>query len=115
VPEGATPKDGPSAGITMLTSLVSLFTQRKVKKSIAMTGEITLRGKVLPVGGIKEKILAAKRAKIKHIVLSKANQRDIDEINKDYLKGLTFHYVSDMHEVIAVALTNQKVSNAKAL
>jgi ATP-dependent Lon protease len=115
VPEGATPKDGPSAGITMLTSLVSLFTQRKVKKSIAMTGEITLRGKVLPVGGIKEKILAAKRAKIKDIVLSKANKRDIDEINQDYLKGLRFHYVSDMHEVIEVALTNQKVSNAKTL
>lgn len=115
VPEGATPKDGPSAGITMLTSLVSLLTQRKVKKSIAMTGEITLRGKVLPVGGIKEKILAAKRAKIKEIVLSKANKPDIEEINKDYLKGLKFHYVSEMHEVIEVALTKQKVTNAKQL
>ena len=115
VPEGATPKDGPSAGITMLTSLVSLFTQRKVKKNIAMTGEITLRGKVLPVGGIKEKILAAKRAKIKEIILSKANKRDIDEINADYLKGLKFHYVSEMHEVIDVAITKAKVTHAKTL
>ena len=115
VPEGATPKDGPSAGITMLTSLVSLFTQRKVKKSIAMTGEITLRGKVLPVGGIKEKILAAKRAKIKEIVLSEANKPDIDEIKSDYLKGLKFHYVSEMREVIEVAITKTKVQHAKSL
>ena len=115
VPEGATPKDGPSAGITMLTSLVSLFTQRKVKKSIAMTGEITLRGKVLPVGGIKEKILAAKRAKIKEIVLSEANKPDIDEINSDYLKGLKFHYVSEMREVIEMAITKTKVQHAKSL
>ncbi|MGF1559273.1 MAG: endopeptidase La [Flavobacteriaceae bacterium] len=115
VPEGATPKDGPSAGITMLTSLVSLFTQRKVKKSIAMTGEITLRGKVLPVGGIKEKILAAKRARIKEIILCKENEKDILEIKPDYLKGLTFHYVTDMHEVIDLAVTNQKVKNAKKL
>ena len=115
VPEGATPKDGPSAGITMLTSLVSLFTQRKVKKSIAMTGEITLRGKVLPVGGIKEKILAAKRAKIKEIVLSEGNKPDIDEINSDYLKGLKFHYVSEMREVIEVAITKTKVQHAKSL
>ena len=113
VPEGATPKDGPSAGITMLTSLVSLFTQRKVKKSIAMTGEITLRGKVLPVGGIKEKILAAKRARIKEIVLCEDNRRDIEEIKDDYLKGLKFHYVKDMMEVIGVALTKEKVKNAK--
>ena len=113
VPEGATPKDGPSAGITMLTSLVSLFTQRKVKKSLAMTGEITLRGKVLPVGGIKEKILAAKRARIKEIILCKENERDILEIKKEYLKGLTFHYVSDMHEVVEIAITKQKVKNAK--
>tara|TARA_R110000796_G_scaffold35017_3_gene90220 strand:+ start:205038 stop:207488 length:2451 start_codon:yes stop_codon:yes gene_type:complete len=115
VPEGATPKDGPSAGITMLTSLVSLFTQKKVKKSLAMTGEITLRGKVLPVGGIKEKILAAKRARIKEIILCEENRRDILEIKEEYLKGLTFHYVSEMHEVIALALTNQKVKNAKEL
>ncbi|WP_339713418.1 endopeptidase La [uncultured Kriegella sp.] len=115
VPEGATPKDGPSAGVTMLTSLVSLFTQKKVKKSIAMTGEITLRGKVLPVGGIKEKILAAKRARIKEIILCKDNERDILEIKQDYLKGLTFHYVEDMHEVIDIALTNRKVKNAKKL
>ncbi|MEM6379131.1 MAG: S16 family serine protease, partial [Bacteroidota bacterium] len=115
VPEGATPKDGPSAGVTMLTSLVSLFTQRKVKKSIAMTGEITLRGKVLPVGGIKEKILAAKRAKIKEILLCAENKRDIDEIKPEYLKGLKFHYVTDMDEVLQIALTKQKVSNAKAL
>ena len=115
VPEGATPKDGPSAGITMLTSLVSLFTQRKVKKSIAMTGEITLRGKVLPVGGIKEKILAAKRARIKEIILCKENERDIKEIKEEYLKGLTFHYVNEMSEVIDLAITNQKVKNAKTL
>ncbi len=115
VPEGATPKDGPSAGVTMLTSLVSLFTQRKVKKSLAMTGEITLRGKVLPVGGIKEKILAAKRAKIKEILLCEDNKRDIDEIKQEYLKGLKFHYVKDMNDVLEIALTKQKVSNAKIL
>lgn len=115
VPEGATPKDGPSAGITMLTSLVSLFTQRRVKKSLAMTGEITLRGKVLPVGGIKEKILAAKRARIKEIILCEENRRDIEEIKAEYLKGLTFHYVTDMSDVIKIAVTNQKVVNAKTL
>ncbi|TXK71846.1 endopeptidase La [Mesonia sp. K4-1] len=115
VPEGATPKDGPSAGITMLTSLVSLFTQRKVKKSLAMTGEITLRGKVLPVGGIKEKILAAKRAHIKEIILCEENKKDIEEIKEDYLKGLTFHYVSDMKDVLDKGLTKQKVKNAKTL
>ncbi|MAZ26117.1 MAG: endopeptidase La [Cytophagaceae bacterium] len=115
VPEGATPKDGPSAGVTMLTSLVSLFSQKKVKKSLAMTGEITLRGKVLPVGGIKEKILAAKRARIKEILLCKENERDILEINQEYLKGLTFHYVSDMSEVLKLALTDKKVKNPKVL
>lgn len=115
VPEGATPKDGPSAGIAMLTSLVSLYTQNKIKSKIAMTGEITLRGKVLPVGGIKEKILAAKRARIKEIILSKQNERDINEIKKEYLKGLKFHYVSEMSEVIDIALTNQKVKNYKTL
>jgi ATP-dependent Lon protease len=115
VPEGATPKDGPSAGITMLTSLVSLFTQRKVKKSLAMTGEITLRGKVLPVGGIKEKILAAKRARIKEIILCEDNRKDILEIKEKYLKGLKFHYVSDMSEVIDIAVTKQRVKNAKKL
>ncbi|WP_242134700.1 endopeptidase La [Aestuariivivens marinum] len=115
VPEGATPKDGPSAGVTMLTSLVSLFTQKKVKKSLAMTGEITLRGKVLPVGGIKEKILAAKRARIKEILLCEDNRRDIEEIKQEYLKGLTFHFVTDMSEVIAIAITSQKVKNAKKL
>ena len=115
VPEGATPKDGPSAGVTMLTSLVSLFTQRKVKKSLAMTGEITLRGKVLPVGGIKEKILAAKRARIKEILLCEDNRRDIEEIKPEYLKGLTFHYVTDMSDVLKLALTKQKVKNAKKL
>ena len=115
VPEGATPKDGPSAGVTMLTSLVSLFTQTKVKKSLAMTGEITLRGKVLPVGGIKEKILAAKRARIKEILLCEDNKRDIEEIKPEYLKGLTFHYVTDMSDVIKLALTNQKVKNAKKI
>ncbi|MDA9339664.1 endopeptidase La [Polaribacter sp.] len=115
VPEGATPKDGPSAGITMLTSLLSSFTQRKVKSKLAMTGEITLRGKVLPVGGIKEKILAAKRANIKEIVLCEDNRKDILEIKESYLKGLTFHYVSEMKEVIDIALTKQKVKNAKKL
>ncbi|MBR9846497.1 MAG: endopeptidase La, partial [Algicola sp.] len=115
VPEGATPKDGPSAGVTMLTSLVSLFTQRKVKNSLAMTGEITLRGKVLPVGGIKEKILAAKRARIKEILLCEDNKRDIEEIKPLYLKGLKFHYVKDMSDVLRLALTNQKVKNAKKL
>ena len=100
VPEGATPKDGPSAGITMLTALVSLFTNKKVKAKIAMTGEITLRGKVLPVGGIKEKILAAKRAGVKDIILCQQNQKDVDEINERYLKGLNFHYVTQMKEVL---------------
>lgn len=115
VPEGATPKDGPSAGITMLTSLVSTYTQRKVKSKLAMTGEITLRGKVLPVGGIKEKILAAKRANIKEIILCDDNRKDILEIKESYLKGLTFHYVTDMKQVIEIALTKQKVDNAKKL
>jgi ATP-dependent Lon protease len=112
VPAGATPKDGPSAGITMLTALTSAFTQRKVKPHLAMTGEITLRGRVLPVGGIKEKILAAKRANIKEIILSKTNQKDIHEIKEDYIKDLNFHYVTDMKEVINMALLNEKVSNA---
>ncbi len=115
VPEGATPKDGPSAGIAMLTSLVSLFTQKRIKSRMAMTGEITLRGKVLPVGGIKEKILAAKRAKIKEIILCKQNEPDVNDINKKYIKGLKFHYVSEMSEVIRLALTNQKVKNHKNL
>ncbi len=115
VPEGATPKDGPSAGIAMLTSLVSLFTQKRVKKNLAMTGEITLRGKVLPVGGIKEKILAAKRANIKEVILCHENKSDIDEIKPEYLEGLTFHYVKEMSEVIQIAITNQKVKNAKKL
>ena len=115
VPEGATPKDGPSAGITMLTSLVSSYTQRKIKNKLAMTGEITLRGKVLPVGGIKEKILAAKRANIKEIILCKENEKDILEIKESYLKGLTFHYVTEMKQVIELALTKQKVQNAKKL
>jgi ATP-dependent Lon protease len=115
VPEGATPKDGPSAGITMLTSLVSLLTQKKVKNQLAMTGEITLRGKVLPVGGIKEKILAAKRARIKEIILSIENKKNILDIDKSYLKGLKFHYVSNMNEVIDLAITKQKVKNHKIL
>ena len=111
VPEGATPKDGPSAGITMFTSLVSSFTQRKVKEKIAMTGELTLRGKVLPVGGIKEKILAAKRSGINEILLSKQNRKDILEINEKYVKGMTFHYVDTLKEVIDIALLNEKVEN----
>ena len=110
VPAGAVPKDGPSAGITMLTSLASIFTQRKVKSKLAMTGEITLRGKVLPVGGIKEKILAAKRSGIREIVLSAKNKRDIDEIEKQYLKGLTFYYVDTVDDVLKVALLNEKVA-----
>jgi ATP-dependent Lon protease len=113
VPAGATPKDGPSAGITMLTALTSLFTQRKVKEKLAMTGEITLRGKVLPVGGIKEKILAAKRANIKEIILCKSNQKDIIEIKEDYIKDMNFHYVTEMSEVINLALTKNKVKNPK--
>ena len=115
VPEGATPKDGPSAGITMLTSLVSLFTQRKVKAKLAMTGEITLRGRVLPVGGIKEKILAAKRADIKEIILCVDNKKDIAEIEPEYIKGLTFHYVREMSEVLDIAVTTQKVKNSKKI
>ncbi len=115
VPEGATPKDGPSAGIAMLTSLVSLFTQKRVKKSTAMTGEITLRGKVLPVGGIKEKILAAKRANIKEIIMCHENKQDVDEIKPEYIAGLTFHYVKEMSEVLKYALTTQDVKNAKKL
>ncbi len=111
VPEGAIPKDGPSAGITMATSLASALTQRKVKANLAMTGEITLRGKVLPVGGIKEKILAAKRAGIKEIILCQENKKNIEEIQEIYLQGLTFHYVNDIKEVFDIALTNEKVSS----
>lgn len=113
VPEGATPKDGPSAGVTMLTSLVSLLTQKRVKSKLAMTGEITLRGKVLPVGGIKEKILAAKRSKIKEILLCEDNRKDIDEINPKYLKGLKFHYVKEMKEVLDIAILSKKVDDPK--
>ena len=111
VPEGAIPKDGPSAGITMVTSLVSTFTQRKVRKQLAMTGEITLRGKVIPVGGIKEKILAAKRAGITQLILCQENEKDILEINSDYLKGLTFYYVDDIRQVIDLALLLDKVDH----
>lgn len=110
VPAGAVPKDGPSAGITMLTSLASIFTQRKVKSNLAMTGEITLRGKVLPVGGIKEKILAAKRSGIKEIIMSEKNKRDIDEIEKHYIKGLKFHFVTNVEDVLKVALLKEKVA-----
>ena len=112
VPAGATPKDGPSAGVTMLTALTSAFTQQKVKPHLAMTGEITLRGKVLPVGGIKEKILAAKRANIKEIILSKSNRKDILEIKEDYIRDMQFHYVSEMKEVIDLALVKDKVKDA---
>lgn len=115
VPEGAIPKDGPSAGITMVTSLASSFTQRKVKDHLAMTGEITLRGKVLPVGGIKEKILAAKRAGINDIILCQENKKDIEEINDTYLKGLSFHYVNTICDVIKIALTDEKVADAVKL
>ena len=115
VPEGAIPKDGPSAGITMATSIASAFTQRKVKKYLAMTGEITLRGKVLPVGGIKEKILAAKRAKIREIILSEENRKDVEDINRIYIEGLKFHYVDTIMEVLELALLKQKVKNPKKI
>ena len=115
VPQGAIPKDGPSAGVTLLTALTSLFTQKKVAPKLAMTGEITLRGKVLPVGGIKEKILAAKRAKITNILLCDKNRKDIEEIEAHYLKGMTFHYVQEMSEVLELAILDQKVKSAKKL
>ncbi len=111
VPEGAIPKDGPSAGITMAASLASAFTQRKVRKNLAMTGEITLRGKVLPVGGVKEKILAAKRAGIKDIVMSSDNKKDLEEIKEDYLKGLSFHFVDKVSDVLEFALLNEKIEH----
>jgi ATP-dependent Lon protease len=111
VPAGAVPKDGPSAGITMVTSLASVFTQQKVKDRLAMTGEITLRGRVLPVGGIKEKILAAKRAGIKEIILSAKNKKDIEEINAAYIEDLKIHYVDHVDEVLAIALLKEKVKN----
>ena len=113
VPEGAMPKDGPSAGITMITSLASAYTQRKVRSNLAMTGEITLRGKVLPVGGIREKILAAKRAGITDIILCKENEKDILEIKPEYVAGLNFHYVEDVKQVLDIALLEEKVENAK--
>lgn len=112
-PEGATPKDGPSAGITMVTSLVSTFTQRKVRARIAMTGEITLRGKVIPIGGVKEKILAAKRAGITDLVLCVDNRKDVEEIEPAFISGLNFHYVRDLHEVLDFALLKEKVRNPK--
>lgn len=115
VPEGAIPKDGPSAGITMVTSIASAFTQRKVRNNLAMTGEITLRGKVLPVGGIKEKILAAKRAGIKEIILSEANRKDLEEIKDAYIKGLKFHHVTTIQEVIDIALLETKVDNPQKI
>ena len=112
VPEGATPKDGPSAGITMATSLASALTQRKVRPYLAMTGEITLRGRVLPVGGIKEKILAAKRAGIREIIICRENRKDIEEIPEMYLHGVSFHYVEDVKEVFDYALLQEKVKDA---
>ena len=115
VPEGATPKDGPSAGIAILTALASAFTQRKVKKQLAMTGEITLRGRVLAVGGIREKILAAKRAGIKEVILCEENRKDVSEINQTYLKGIAFHYVEKMADVLAYALLKEKVKNPISL
>ncbi|MCE5346263.1 MAG: endopeptidase La [Bacteroidales bacterium] len=115
VPEGAIPKDGPSAGVTMATSIASAFTQRKVKKYLAMTGEITLRGKVLPVGGIKEKILAAKRASIKEIILSEDNRKDVEDIKEVFIRGLKFHYVKTILDVLELALLKQKVKNPKKI
>ena len=112
VPEGAVPKDGPSAGITIATSIASALTQRKVRANVAMTGEITLRGKVLPVGGIKEKILAAKRAGITDILICKENKKDIEQIPEKYLKGVSFHYVEDVKDVLKFALLDEKVDNA---
>ena len=112
VPEGATPKDGPSAGITIATSIASALTQRRVRDHIAMTGEITLRGKVLPVGGIKEKILAAKRAGITDIMISEENRKDIEEIEPRYVEGVSFHFVNDVKEVLDFALLKEKVDNA---
>jgi ATP-dependent Lon protease len=111
VPEGAVPKDGPSGGIALLTSLVSVYTQRKVKPHVAMTGEITLRGKVLPIGGVKEKILAAKRANIKELIMCEENRKDVEEINPKYIKSLKFHYVTDMKEVVKIAVLDQKVKH----
>ena len=111
VPEGAIPKDGPSAGITMVVAIASALTQRKVRKNLAMTGEMTLRGKVLPVGGIKEKILAAKRAGITDILICRENERDIQDIEPIYIKGVTFHYVDDVTEVLDFALLDEKVAN----
>jgi ATP-dependent Lon protease len=111
VPEGAIPKDGPSAGVTMITSLASAFTQRKVRPNLAMTGEITLRGKVLPVGGIKEKILAAKRAGIKDIIISKENRKDVEEIKEIYRADLTFHYIDNILQVLELALMKEKVKS----
>ena len=115
VPEGAIPKDGPSAGITMATSIASAFTQRRIRPRLAMTGEITLRGKVLPVGGIKEKILAAKRAGITDIILSSENKKDIADIDSIYVAGLTFHYVNTVLEVMDIALLPEKVANPLTL
>ncbi|HAS58561.1 MAG TPA: endopeptidase La, partial [Algoriphagus sp.] len=109
VPAGAVPKDGPSAGITMLTAMASVYTQRRVKAKVAMTGEISLIGKVMPVGGIKEKILAAKRAGIKEIILCKKNKRDIEEIDEQYIKGIDFHFVDKVSEVLDIALLKSKV------
>jgi ATP-dependent Lon protease len=114
-PEGATPKDGPSAGITLVTAITSVFTQRKIKKKLAMTGEITLRGKVLPIGGVKEKILAAKRAGIKEIILPKENEKDIKKIKENYVKGLKFHFVKNIMEVLNTALLKQKITKAKKI
>jgi ATP-dependent Lon protease len=113
VPAGAVPKDGPSAGITLFTALASLYTQRKVRDRLAMTGEITLRGKVLPVGGIKEKILAAKRVGIQEIILSAKNQKDIQEIHSRYIQNMTLHYVDHVEEVLQRALHPQKAKNAR--
>jgi ATP-dependent Lon protease len=115
IPEGAIPKDGPSAGITMLSAITSAFTKRPLKSFLAMTGEITLRGKVLPVGGIKEKILAAKRAGLKEVILCKENQKHVEEIEQEYIKGLKFHYVSKMEEVVALAIGLKSKSSENTL
>ena len=113
VPDGATPKDGPSAGITLFTALASLYTQRKVRDAWAMSGEITLRGKVLPVGGIKEKVLAAQRAGIKHVVLSKQNERDVKEIKPAFIRQLCFHYIDTVEELLPLVLHTRKIKGAK--
>jgi len=115
VPDGATPKDGPSAGITLFTTLLSLYTKRKVKDNLAMTGELTLRGDITAVGGIREKVLAAKRAGIKNIIMCEDNEKDVEEIDKDYISDISFNYVRNVNEVVPLAIENQKIEECNEL